>query len=205
MVVVEQAEPPPGATGDADEVPPAPSDAPAGVRTDGDAADPTADEPVAPTTAATSDDEGPTTQMPVPHAADAESLDVGAFRRSWRALHDHVGQMRQPVLKAILESATPVAYDGTTLELAFPPDKKFGVQKVMGRTDVLRQALQDVFGVSPEIACVVRESRDPLGGPAAVEVVEEDEVPDEAEALRRVQEMLGAQPIEATSGDGSAE
>jgi DNA polymerase-3 subunit gamma/tau len=187
VVVVEPAEPPADAVRDALEAPPAPSDAPA-------------DAPTTPAPTPANGD-GPTTQMPVPHAADAESLDVAAFRRSWKALHDHIGQMRQPVLKAFLESATPVAYDGATLELAFPPDKRFGVQKVMGRRDILRQAIQDVFGVSPEIECVVRESRDPSGGTASVELVEEDEVPDEAEALRRVQEMLGAQPI----GDGPAE
>ena len=190
VVVVEPAEPPVEAIREAREAAAAPSDAPP--------SDAPADAPVA---AATANGEVPTTQMPVPHAADAESLDVAAFRRSWKALHDHIGQMRQPVLKAFLESATPVAYDGATLELAFPPDKRFGVQKVMGRRDVLRQAIQDVFGVSPEIECVVRESRDPSGGPASVELVEEDDVPDEAEALRRVQEMLGAQPI----GEGPAE
>ena len=31
------------------------------------------------------------------------------------------------------------------------------------------------------------------GAPATVEIVEDDEVVDEAEALKRVQEMLGAQ------------
>jgi hypothetical protein len=178
-VVVEPAEPP-AATETSEPVPAAVAS------TDGETAD----------ASSVDDGDAPSTQMPVPHAADAESLDVAMFRRSWRALHDHVGQMRQPVLKAILESATPVAYDGVTLELAFPPDKRFGVQRVMDRQDVLRQAIADVFGVSPTIACVVRESRDPVGAPAAIEVLEEDEVPDEAEALRRVQEMLGAQPIE---------
>jgi hypothetical protein len=44
--------------------------------------------------------------------------------------------------------------------------------------------------------CVVRESRD--GADAAnVDPVEEDDAPgDDAEALRRVQEMLGAQPVD---------
>jgi len=41
----------------------------------------------------------------------------------------------------------------------------------------------------------VRETREPTGGPPIVELVEEGEEPDEAEALRRVQEMLGAQPV----------
>ena len=142
-------------------------------------------------------DDGQVTQMPVPHAADAGNVDVAMLRRSWPALLDHLGQMRQPVLRAFLESATPAEYDGTTLQLAFPPAKKFGVERVMARLDFLRQALGDLFGITPVITCVVRESRDPLGGAAAVEIVEEDDAPtDEAEALRRVQEMLGAQPIE---------
>jgi DNA polymerase-3 subunit gamma/tau len=142
----------------------------------------------------------PAQQMPVPHAANAGSVDVAMIRRSWQALLDHLGQMRQPVLRAFLEGATPAAFDGETLELAFPPDKGFGVEKVMGRQDVLRQALTDMFGVSPAISCVIRESRDPVGGVAAVEVVDEEEAPDEAEALRRLQDVLGATPVDG-AGD----
>jgi hypothetical protein len=71
-----------------------------------------------------------------------------------------------------------------------------GPQKVAARQDELRSALRDLFGISPAITCVVRETREPSGGPALVELVDEEEVPDEAEALRRVQEMLGAQPVE---------
>ena len=51
----------------------------------------------------------------------------------------------------------------------------------------------------PRVVCVVRESREP-GGAASVAVVDEEEPPDEAEALRRVQEMLGATPIDG-AGD----
>jgi DNA polymerase-3 subunit gamma/tau len=143
---------------------------------------------------------GPPTQMPVPHAADAGSVDVTMLRRSWPALIDHLGTSRQMILKAILESATVSAYDGETLELAFPPDRKVGPQKVAERQDDLRAALNDLFGISPAITCVVREAREPAGGIAAVEVVDEEDVPDEAEALRRVQEMLGATPADP-SGD----
>lgn len=138
----------------------------------------------------------PSQQMPVPHAASADSVDVAMLRRSWPSLIDHLGQLRQPILRAILESATVARYEDGMLELAFPPDKKFGVQKVEDRQDDLQQALQDLFGIRPRITCVVRESREPAGGPAAVEIVEEEETPDEAEALRRVQEMLGATPVE---------
>jgi DNA polymerase-3 subunit gamma/tau len=135
------------------------------------------------------------TQMPVPQAADAGSVDVAMLRRSWGALIDHLGQLRQPILRAVLESATVASFDGETLELAFPPDKRFGVQKVQDRQDELQQALGDLFGIAPRITCVVRESREP-GGSATAEVVEEEETPSDDEALRRVQEMLGATPVE---------
>ncbi|MEP6973619.1 MAG: DNA polymerase III subunit gamma/tau [Actinomycetota bacterium] len=136
------------------------------------------------------------TQLPVPHAADAASVDVAMLRRSWGSLIQHLGQSNQPVLRALMESVTPSAFDGTTLELAFPPTFKNTVRQVESRDDALRQALQELFGITPAIVCVVRESR---GGDTAVhvEAVEEDEVPaDDAEALRRVQEMLGAQPVD---------
>jgi hypothetical protein len=123
----------------------------------------------------------------VPTAPDSSNVDVAMLRRSWPALLDHLQSMRQPILKALLESATVATFDGTTLELAFPPDKKFGVTKVVDRGDELRDALGSLFGIRPELRCVVREAT------AGVVVVEEDEVPDDAEALRRVQEMLGAQ------------
>jgi DNA polymerase-3 subunit gamma/tau len=134
----------------------------------------------------------PAAQMPVPHAADAGSVDVALLRRSWQGLLEHLSASREMILAAILESATVASYDGTTLELAFPPDRKVGPQKVDGKKAELQAALGDLFGVKPEIVCVVREVREP-GGPAVVEIVEEDEVVDEAEALRRVQQMLGAQ------------
>lgn len=136
--------------------------------------------------------EEPTVQMPVPHAADAGSVDVALLRRSWQSLLEHLSANRQMILAAILESATVASYDGATLELAFPPDRKVGPQKVEGKKPELQAALGDLFGVRPDIVCVVREVRD-AGGPATVEIVDEDEVVDEAEALRRVQEMLGAQ------------
>ena len=132
------------------------------------------------------------TQMPLPHAADAGSVDVALLRRSWKSLLEHLSGSREMILAAILESATVASYDGTTLELAFPPDRKVGPQKVDLKKAELQAALGDLFGVKPDIVCVVREVRD-TGGPSSVELVEEDEVVDEAQALKRVQEMFGAQ------------
>jgi DNA polymerase III subunit gamma/tau len=135
-------------------------------------------------------------QLPVPHAADASTVDVAMLRRSWGSLVQHLGQSNQPVLRALMESATPAQFDGATLELAFPPTFRNTVKQVESREDALRQAIQELFGIMPAIVCVVRESR--AGDAAtAVEPVEEDDAPsDDAEALRRVQEMLGAQPVD---------
>ena len=137
------------------------------------------------------------------HAASAENVDVTMLRRSWPALIEHLGGTRQMILKAILESATVASYDGETLELAFPTDRKVGPQKVEERQEDLRDALGVLFGIRPKITCVVREHVGPAG-PAPVEIVEEEETPDEAEALRRVQEMLGAQISEGVSEDAAA-
>jgi DNA polymerase III subunit gamma/tau len=134
-------------------------------------------------------------QLPVPHAADAASVDVTMLRRSWGSVIQHLGQRKQAVLRALMESATPTSYDGTTLEIAFPPTFKNTVKQVESRQAAFQEVLQELFGISPEISCVVRESRAGDDG-THVEAVEEDDAPgDDAEALRRVQEMLGAQPV----------
>src|SRR3954464_11314629 len=135
------------------------------------------------------------TQLPVPHAADAASVDVAMLRRSWGSVIQHLGQRKQAVLRALMESATPTSYDGTTLEIAFPQTFKNTVKQLESRQAAFQDVLQELFGISPDISCVVRESRAGDDG-THVEPVEEDDAPaDDAEALRRVQEMLGAQPV----------
>jgi DNA polymerase-3 subunit gamma/tau len=139
-------------------------------------------------------------QLPVPQAADATTVDVAMLRRSWGSVIQHLGQKKQAVLRALMESATPTAFDGTTLEVAFPPTFKNTVKQVETREGAFQQVLQELFGISPEISCVVRESRDGDDG-THVEPVEEDDAPsDDAEALRRVQEMLGAEPLGGSDG-----
>jgi hypothetical protein len=63
-------------------------------------------------------------------------------------------------------------------------------QKVESQADDLRAALGELFGVQPRIRCIVREA---AVGPHEVTVVEEEETPSEEEALKRLQEQLGAQ------------
>jgi DNA polymerase-3 subunit gamma/tau len=144
--------------------------------------------------------ESPGTQLRTghPHAASSGSVDVSMLRRSWPTLMDHLGSNRQAILRAILESATVAEFDGQTLQLAFPPDRRFGPEKVEAHQEKLRAALKELFGIDPTIVCVVRESRE-SGGPPVIELLEEEEVPDDAEAMRRVKEMLGAQPAEGSA------
>ena len=135
------------------------------------------------------------------HAADAGSVDVAMLRRGWPSLMEHLQSTRQMILKASLESSTVATYDGETLELAFPPAKTFTVEKVMGKTAELQQALTDLFGIRPTIVCVVREARDAVE-PTLLEIVDDEDPPSDEEALRRVQEMFGAQVTADASEPG---
>jgi DNA polymerase III subunit gamma/tau len=116
-------------------------------------------------------------------------VDVDMLRRSWPAVIEHLKSSRQMVLFASLQSATPTSYDGSTLELAFPPQTKYSVSKVEQRAADLREALTSVLGISPMITCVVREAV--VGG---VAVIEDDEpAPDEDAALERLKAELNAE------------
>ena len=86
------------------------------------------------------------------------------------------------------------------MELAFPPAKTFTVEKVMGKTEELQQALADLFGIRPTITCVVREARDSVEEPTLLEIVDDEDPPSDEEALRRVKEMFGA-PVSADASE----
>ncbi len=114
-------------------------------------------------------------------------IDVSTIRGSWGSLVQHLRSGGKAVLPSFLEVATPAAFDGETLELAFPPDRRFGVAKVEEREPELRAALRELFGIEPRIHCVVRE-------PVAGIVVDEDPPLPEEEALARLRAELGAEP-----------
>ncbi len=115
------------------------------------------------------------------------AIDVSAIRGSWGSLVQHLRSGGKAVLPSFLEVATPAAFDGETLELAFPPDRRFGVTKVVERESELRAALRELFGIEPRIRCVVREA-------VAGVVVDEDPPLPEEEALARLRAELGAEP-----------
>ena len=126
--------------------------------------------------------------------AGTSAVDVTMLRNNWPTVIAHLRSSGKAVLPSFLEISTPAAFDGQTLELVFPPERPYGVQKVMEREGELRQALQDLFGISPLIACAIRE---PVAGPP--EPVEDDP-PSEEEALARLTAELGATPA---TEDGS--
>jgi len=126
--------------------------------------------------------------------AGTSAVDVSMLRSNWPRVISHLRGSGKAVLPSFLEIATPAAFDGMTLELVFPPERPYGVQKVLEREGELRQALQDLFGIAPAISCVIRE---PVAGPA--EPVE-DEPLSEEEALARLAAELGATPA---TEDGS--
>ena len=137
-----------------------------------------------------------------PHAASASSVDVTMLRRSWPSLLDHLSQAGQPVLRALLESATPASFDGETLELAFPPSFRNNLRQVSSRSDKLQSALGDLFGIRPRIESVTREAHAGATEPAAAAFVEEAEEPSEEEALKRLKDVLGATPADEDDPEG---
>jgi DNA polymerase-3 subunit gamma/tau len=137
------------------------------------------------------------TTADAPHAASAASVDVAMLRRSWPSLLDHLSAAGQPVLRALLQSATPAAFDGETLELVFPPSFRNNLKQVAARIDKLQSALGDLFGVRPKIETVTREAHIPADEPAVADLVEEGEEPTDEEALRRLKDVLGATPVDA--------
>jgi hypothetical protein len=122
------------------------------------------------------------------------AVDVTMLRGNWATVISHLRGQGKAVLPSFLEIATPAAFDGRVLELVFPPDRPFGASKVEERVGELRQALHELFGVAPEIRCVIRE---PVAG---VMDVEEDTPLSEEEALARLAAELGATPA---TEDGS--
>ncbi len=158
----------------------------------GDDADHPVPSPVA-TSAPDTEPEAPSTlgsEASVPHAPDASALDIATIRRSWPQLLERLQQVRKVVLRAHLESVTAAAYDGQTLELAFPPGRKFAVEKVQSKEDEFRDVFADLFGVRPRVRCVARDL--PSAGP----MVEEEQPTTKEDAVARLKAELGASELD---------
>jgi DNA polymerase III subunit gamma/tau len=131
-------------------------------------------------------------EAPVHSGLDTSNIDVEMLRRSWPGFVEHLQTKRQPILKALLETATPATYGDGTLELAFPPGQRPGVAKVEKRMPELRSALESFYGIEPAVRCVVREPVARANEPDPE--IDDEPAPSEEEALRRIREQLGARP-----------
>jgi len=128
-----------------------------------------------------------------PHAPSTGSLDLMTIRRSWPQLIDYLSQNGQMILMALLRSATPAAWDGTSLEIVFPPGWKSNVDKVQSREGEFQEAFVEVFGVSPNVVCLTREAV-----PQGVVLLEDDDAEPVSteDAVARLRAELGAEPEE---------
>lgn len=112
------------------------------------------------------------------------------LRGSWPRVVEALKTRRKMVLFANAQIATVGSYDGEVLELVFPPGRAFGASKVEEKQADLREVLREVFGITPQIRCTVREGAlpepEPDGEPPAT--------PEDAARLLR--EQFGAEVVE---------
>jgi DNA polymerase-3 subunit gamma/tau len=123
------------------------------------------------------------------HAPDAGAVDAQMLRRAWPQVVEALKARRRMVLFANAQVATVGTFDGSTLELIFPPGREFGARKIEQKQGDLREVLAELFGISPTVRCTVREG--------TVPEPESDEPPASPEAaedlLRR---QFGAEVVE---------
>lgn len=123
------------------------------------------------------------------HAPDAGAVDAQMLRRAWPQVVEALKARRRMVLFANAQVATVGTFDGSTLELIFPPGREFGARKIEQKQGDLREVLSELFGISPTVRCTVREG--------TVPEPESDEPPASPEAaedlLRR---QFGAEVVE---------
>jgi DNA polymerase-3 subunit gamma/tau len=122
-------------------------------------------------------------------APDAGAVDAQMLRRSWPQVVEALKARRRMVLYANAQVATVGTFDGTTLELIFPPGREFGARKIEQKQDDLREVLSEMFGVSPTVRCTLREG--------TVLEPESDEPPPSPEAAEELlRRQFGAEVVE---------
>ncbi len=139
---------------------------------------------------------GPPGEAPAPagspggvHAPAASAVDAEMLRRSWPQVVDALKARRRMIVYANAQVATVGSYDGTTLELVFPPGREFGAQKVEEKAHELGEVLAEMFGITPKLRYTVRQ-----GTVVETEADEPLPSPEAAEELLRAQ--LGAEVVD---------
>jgi DNA polymerase III subunit gamma/tau len=123
------------------------------------------------------------------HPPSRGAVDTEMLRRSWPEVLEALKGRRKMRLYASSQSATVGSFDGSTLELVFPPGREVTAAKVGELSADLVEVLEELFGISPAVTCTVREG-------AAIELTEDEPAPspEAAEALLRSQ--FGAELVE---------
>jgi DNA polymerase III subunit gamma/tau len=124
-----------------------------------------------------------------PHAPATGAVDTEMLRRSWPQVVDALKARRAMRLYASCQLATVGSFDGTTLELVFPPGRDVAAAKVTELSADLVEVLRELFGVAPTVTCTVREG-------SAIDLTDDEPPPspEAAEALLKTQ--FGAELVE---------
>ncbi|HEX2031775.1 MAG TPA: DNA polymerase III subunit gamma/tau [Actinomycetota bacterium] len=134
-------------------------------------------------------DGGPTGDEP--HAPAASAVTAEMLRRGWPDVVEALRARRKMIVSANAQVATVGSYDGTTLELVFPPGREFGAKKVQEKAQELADVLTELFGISPKLRYTVRQ-----GTVVEPEADEPPPSPEAAEELLRKQ--FGAEVVDET-------
>jgi DNA polymerase-3 subunit gamma/tau len=88
-------------------------------------------------------------------------IDIEKILRAWDLVLQNV-RKRKISFQALLLPATPVAWSGRELALEFPSRNRFHYEQVANPSNhgPLQEAFLEVFGVRPEIRCVLGEDPD---------------------------------------------
>ena len=110
------------------------------------------------------------------------------LRRSWTQVVEALRAKRRMIASANAEVATVGAFEGDVLELVCPPGREFAAKKLEEKQKEVKEALADVFGISPELRFTVRAGTVPEPDP--------DEPPPTPEAAEElVRRQFGAEVV----------
>ena len=126
-----------------------------------------------------------------PKAPSTGAVDAVMLRGAWPQIVEELKARRKMVLFANAQVATVGSFEGDTLELVFPPGREFGAGKVEQKQADLREVLQEMFGIGPQIRCTVREGALPE---PETDTEEQTATPEDAEAL--LKQQFGAEVVE---------
>jgi DNA polymerase III subunit gamma/tau len=125
---------------------------------------------------------------PAPQALGA--LDLEQLQAIWPAVAEAVAE-ENGMLGAALGAARPLALEGDSLVVAFPPDAAFVKKKAEANRELVQRALRGLSGQSLSVAYELREDGE-AGGPALM---------GEEELIERLRAEFAAEEVFETEGE----